>query len=82
MIFKKISGYFIGQVRPYGMGSWVTITGRCRTADAAMRKAAMLMKQSDYAARAVFVDARGWHESRVAVEAKRAELEGFRLERV
>lgn len=82
MMFTKIKGYFIGQVRPYGMSSWVTLTGRCRSADAALRKATMLMKQSDYAARAVFVDARGWHESRVAVELKRAELEGRQMERV
>lgn len=82
MIFTKIKGYFIGQVRPYGMRSWVTLTGRCRTADSALRKAAMLMKQSDYGARVVFVDSRGWHESRVAVEAKRAELEGQMLRRM
>lgn len=81
MIFTKIKGYFIGQVRPYGMSSWVTLTGRCKSADSALRKATMLMKQSDYGARAVFVDSRGWHASRVAVEVKRAELEGRTLER-
>lgn len=80
MIFTKIKGYFIGQVKPYGMHSWVTLTGRCQTAESALGKASRMMKQSDYRLRVVFVDSRGWHESKVVVETKRESLEGRALE--
>jgi hypothetical protein len=82
MIFKKISGYFIGQVRPYGAKTWETVTGRCKLANLAIGKAARSMRQSDDRVRVVFVDSRGWPYTRTVVEVKRTELEGCRLERV
>lgn len=80
MMFPKIKGHFIGQVKAYGAKTWETVTGRCDTASAAMGRAARMMRQSDYRVRVVFIDSRGWHEHRVAVELKRSKLEGCQLE--
>lgn len=68
---NKPSGYFIGQVRKAGARNWETVTGRCRSSEAALAKALMAMRPSDKRARALFVDRNGWYESRVVLEAAR-----------
>lgn len=73
MIFhlNKPSGYFIGQVRGRGARNWETVTGRCRSGEAALAKALLAMRPADSKARALFVDRNGWYASHVALEASR-----------
>lgn len=63
------SGYFIGQVRKRGAKTWETVTGRCRSGEAALAKALLAMRPSDSRARALFVDRDDWYASRVFMEA-------------
>jgi hypothetical protein len=63
-------GYYIGQVRAFGYRRWKTITGHCRTAEAAMSKATAKMK-GYHRARVLFIDNSGWYEPTIIMEAKR-----------
>lgn len=64
------SGYFIGQVRPEGMKSWRDVTGRCKTAEAALALA-VSRTHNPKRARVLFVDSSGWYEPNIVMEAKR-----------
>lgn len=64
----RVPGRYIGQVRPTRARRWRTVTGRCRTAEAALAKA-LLRKGTARWARALWVDAgEGWYEPHVAME--------------
>lgn len=63
-------GYFVGQVRGYGCRRWEDVTGRCRSAEAALSKAVRVMR-GKHRARALFVDTSGWYDPHVAMEASR-----------
>lgn len=64
------AGHYIGQVRPYGAKLWQTVTGKCKTPETALSRAVLAMENA-HRARALFVDAGGWHEPRLVMEAKR-----------
>jgi hypothetical protein len=64
------NGYYIGQVRPYGFRSWKTVTEKCTSAELAMSKAALKMRDM-YRARVLFIDNEGWYAPVQVMEAKR-----------
>lgn len=66
----RARGYFIGQVRAYGHRRYLTVTGKCKTPEAAMSKATAKM-EGYHRARVLFIDTSGWYEPNVAMEAKR-----------
>lgn len=63
-------GHYVGQVRAYGHRYYKTVTGRCRSAEAAMSKAAASMK-GYHRARVLLIDDSGWYPPNVVMEAKR-----------
>lgn len=63
-------GYYVGQVREAGYRRWKNATGKCRTAEAAMSRAALKMHDMKRA-RVLFVDSSGWYEPNVVMEARR-----------
>lgn len=64
-------GYYIGQTRRYGYRLWNTVTGRCKTAEAAMSKAVLTMSHNDKRARVLFITFDGWYEPSIVMEAAR-----------
>lgn len=63
-------GYYIGQVRMPGCRKWHDVTGRCKTPESALSRAALKMRGMKRA-RVLFVDSSGWYEPNVVMEAKR-----------
>lgn len=63
-------GYYIGQVRGYGCKLWRTVTGRCKTPEGAMKRAAQQMNNNKRA-RVLFVDNSGWYEPTISMECNR-----------
>lgn len=63
-------GYYVGQVRYAGCRRWDEVTGRCKSAESALSKAALKMHDMKRA-RVLFVDSSGWYEPNVVMEAKR-----------
>lgn len=63
-------GYYIGQVRSVGCRNWDTVTGRCRTPESALSRAALKMRNRKRA-RALFVDTTGYYDPHVSIEAIR-----------
>lgn len=63
-------GYYVGQVREAGYRRWTTATGRCKSAESALSKAALKMHDMKRA-RVLFVDSSGWYEPNIVMEAKR-----------
>lgn len=63
-------GYYLEQVRPAGARRWQNVTGRCKSAEAALARAALRMHQMKRA-RVLFVDSSGWYEPNIVMEAKR-----------
>ena len=63
-------GYYVGQVREAGYRRWTTATGRCKSAESALSKAALKMHDMKRA-RVLFVDSSGWYEPNVVMEARR-----------
>ena len=63
-------GYYVGQVREAGYRRWTTATGRCKSAECALSKAALKMHDMKRA-RVLFVDSSGWYEPNIVLEAKR-----------
>lgn len=63
-------GHYIGQVREYGYQKYKTVTGKCRTAEAALSKAALKMKHH-HRARVLFIDSSPYYEPHVVMEAIR-----------
>lgn len=63
-------GHYIGQVRWYGARRFLTVTGRCKTAESAMSKAALKMKNY-HRARVLFIDSSGYYGPEVIMECKR-----------
>ena len=66
----RTTGYYLGQVRPAFFRQWRTVTGRCRTAEGALAKAANEMR-SYKRARVLFVPRSPYYEPHVAIEALR-----------
>lgn len=67
---NRPTGGYIGQVRrPYAR-RWETVTGRCKTGEAAMAKAAKKMAGKNRA-RVLFLDLYGWYAPVVVMECKR-----------
>jgi hypothetical protein len=64
------SGHYIGQVRRLYARRWETVTGRCKSGETAMSKAAKKMLGKSHA-RVVFLDKSGWYEPVVVMECKR-----------
>lgn len=64
------SGHYIGQVREIGHQRWQTITGRCKSGESAMSRAALKMR-GKHRARVLFIDNSGWYEPHIVMEAKR-----------
>ena len=67
----RASGHYVGQVRRRGARRWETVTGKRATAERALAGAVLEMKDCHNRARALFIDASGWYEPHVAMEAKR-----------
>ena len=63
-------GHYIGQVRRRGGRRWITVTGRCRTGESAMAKAAPKMRGM-HRARVLFIDNSGWYEPTFVMECAR-----------
>lgn len=63
-------GYYIGQVRRAGYRRWDTVTGKCKSSESAMSKAALKMKGRKRA-RVLFCDYKGWYGATVVMEASR-----------
>lgn len=63
-------GHYLGQIRRAGARRWQTVTGRCKSAESALSKAALKMHDMKRA-RALFVDSSGWYEPNVVMEARR-----------
>lgn len=63
-------GHYIGQVRAFGYQHYRTVTGKCKTAEAAMSKAALKMNGM-HRARVLFIDSSGYYEPEVIMECKR-----------
>jgi len=61
-------GHYIGQVRGMGCRRWQTVTGRCRSAESALSKAALKMR-NHHRARVLFIDSSGWYEPNLVMEA-------------
>ena len=70
---NRPTGHYIGQVRRYGHRRWESVTGNCKTPENALSQAVLAMKntQDMHRARALFIDASGWHEPHLVMEAKR-----------
>lgn len=66
----KPKGHFIGQVRHYGARKWKTVTGKCKSAEVAVSKAA-LDKSGWFRIRVLFVDSSGWYEPHITFEGSR-----------
>ena len=64
-------GYYIGQTRRYGHRLWDTVTGKCKTAEAAMVGAVKKMQSRDKRARVLFITYDGWYEPSIAMECAR-----------
>ena len=62
-------GHYIGQLRGYGCRLYRTVTGKCCTKESAMSKAVLQMMGNDHRARVLFIDAAGWYEPAVMMEA-------------
>lgn len=67
---NKPRGYFLGQVRHYGARKWKTVTGKCKSAESAVSKAA-LDKSEWFRIRVLFVDSSGWYEPHITFEGNR-----------
>lgn len=63
-------GHYIGQVRRCGGKRWTTVTGKCRTGESALSKAALKMRDM-HRARVLFIDSSGWYEPNIILEANR-----------
>lgn len=63
-------GYYIGQVRLYGHRRWRTVTGRCKTGESAMAKAASQMR-GHHRSRVLFITHCGYYEPIQIMECKR-----------
>lgn len=70
----RTRGSYIGQVRGFGCRKWRTVTGKCRSPEAALGRAIAQMRRNDKRARALFVPSLewSWYEPHVAMEASRA----------
>lgn len=66
----RARGHYIGQVREYGHRYYKTVTGKCKTPEAAMSKATAQMK-GHHRARVLFIDNSGWYDPHIEMEAKR-----------
>lgn len=64
-------GYYIGQTRARGHKLYNTVTGKCRTAEAAMAAAVRKMAPDDHRARVLFIDNSGWYEPNLVMECHR-----------
>lgn len=68
---NRARGHYIGQIRRYGHRKWDTVTGKCKTPEAAIAKA--VMAQSEWhRVRVLFIDSSGWYEPNLAFEGKNA----------
>lgn len=63
-------GHYIGQVRRRGAQRWSTVTGRCKTGESAMAKAATKMRGMQRA-RVLFIDGSGWYAPTLVMECSR-----------
>lgn len=63
-------GYYIGQVRPAGARLWQTVTGKCKSGESAMSRAALKMRDKRRA-RVLFIDTGGWYEPTLVMECSR-----------
>lgn len=63
-------GHYIGQVRRMGHRRWETVTGRCRSGESALSRAALRMKDR-HRARVLFICDSGWYEPTWIMEATR-----------
>lgn len=70
----RTKGSYIGQVRGYGCRRWRTVTGKCRSAEAALSLALGKMRSDDKRARALFMPnfEWSWYEPHIAMEAARS----------
>lgn len=64
-------GDYIGQVRKYGHRRWETVTGKCKSAPAAMRLAMFAMSGDMKRARVLFCTRDGWYEPNIVMELSR-----------
>lgn len=63
-------GYYLGQTRRCGFRRWKTVTGKCRSGEAALSLAARKMKGM-HRARVLFVDTCGYYDPNIVLEAHR-----------
>ncbi len=63
--------FYLGQVRPIRGRIWETVTGKCQSAESAMSKAVLSMRETDQNARVLMLDYEGYYPPRVVMEAKR-----------
>lgn len=67
---NRPTGHYIGQTRRYGHKHWDTVTGRCKSPEGAMSRAAARMGAA-HRARVLFIDHSGYYEAHICMEAKR-----------
>jgi len=68
----RVAGHYIGQVRLIGCQRWMTVTGRCRTAQGALSGAVRKMSNSHKRARALWVgNGICYYDPHVSMEANR-----------
>lgn len=67
---NKPRGHFIGQVRHYGARRWESVTGKCKSAESALSKAA-LDKRGWFRIRVLFIDNSGWYAPNIIFEGHR-----------
>lgn len=63
--------FYLGQVRTINGRIWETVTGKCQSAEGAMSKAVLAMKETDFRARVLMLDYEGWYPPTVVMDAKR-----------
>ena len=63
-------GYYIGQVRGRGCRKYEDVTGKCRSVEGAIAKAARRYR-NNHRLRVLFVDSSGWYGPNVMFEGKR-----------
>lgn len=63
--------HFIGQIRRYGHQRWETVTGKCKTHQAAMCKAINAMAADHNRARVLLIADCGYYEPTVVLEARK-----------
>ncbi len=66
----RSNGYYLGQVRRAGFSKWDAVTGKCRTMERALEKAAKHFS-GNFKLRVLFIDCSGWYEPAVMFEGKR-----------